>query len=62
MEIPDAVPVMTLPSATQFPAISFKSGVTDKIYKDHSALLWDIVEIMKSDLAKLSSDGVKYSD
>lgn len=51
---------ITLPSATQFPAISFKSGVTDKIYKDHSALLWDIVEIMKSDLAKLSSDGVKY--
>lgn len=51
---------MTLPSATQFPAISFKSGITDKIYKDHSALLWDIVEIMKSDLAKLSSEGVKY--
>jgi len=51
---------MTLPSATQFPAISFKSGITDKIYKDHSALLWDIVEIMKSDLRKLSSDGVKY--
>jgi 5-methyltetrahydropteroyltriglutamate--homocysteine methyltransferase len=51
---------MTLPSATQFPAIAFKSGVTDKIYKDHSALLWDIVEIMKSDLAKLSSDGVSY--
>jgi 5-methyltetrahydropteroyltriglutamate--homocysteine methyltransferase len=51
---------MTLPSVTQFPAISLKSGVTDKIYKDHSALLWDIVEIMKSDLGKLSSDGVKY--
>jgi 5-methyltetrahydropteroyltriglutamate--homocysteine methyltransferase len=51
---------MTLPSATQFPAISFKSGVTDKIYEDHSALLWDIVEIMKRDLSKLSSDGVKY--
>ena len=51
---------MTLPSATQFPAISFKKGVTDKVYKDHSALLWDIVEIMKSDLGKLSSDGVKY--
>ena len=55
------VPIkMTLPSATQFPAISFKSGITDKIYKDRSALLWDIVEIMKSDLAKLSSEGVKY--
>jgi 5-methyltetrahydropteroyltriglutamate--homocysteine methyltransferase len=51
---------MTLPSATQFPAISFKVGVTDKIYKDHSALLWEIVDIMKSDLAKLSSDGVRY--
>ena len=51
---------MTLPSATQFPAISFKAGVTDKIYKDHSALLWEIVGIMKSDLAKLSSDGVSY--
>jgi 5-methyltetrahydropteroyltriglutamate--homocysteine methyltransferase len=51
---------MTLPSATQFPAISFKSGITDKIYKDHSALLWEIVEIMKSDLAKLSSEGVNY--
>ena len=27
---------MTLPSATQFPAIAFKRGVTDKVYKDHS--------------------------
>ncbi len=51
---------MTLPSATQFPAISFKRGVTDSVYKDHSALLWAIVEIMKSDLAKLSGDGVSY--
>jgi 5-methyltetrahydropteroyltriglutamate--homocysteine methyltransferase len=51
---------MTLPSVTQFPAIAFKRGVTDKVYKDHSALLWDIVEIMKSELAKLSQEGVKY--
>ena len=51
---------MTLPSATQFPAISFKRGVTDAAYADHSALLWAIVEIMKNDLAKLSGDGVKY--
>lgn len=51
---------MTLPSATQFPAISFKTGVTDKIYKDHSALLSEIVEIMKNDLTKLSSEGVTY--
>jgi len=51
---------MTLPSATQFAAIAFKRGVTDKVYKDHSALLWDIVEIMKQDIAKLSADGVSY--
>jgi 5-methyltetrahydropteroyltriglutamate--homocysteine methyltransferase len=51
---------MTLPSATQFPAISFKRGITDKAYKDHSALLWDIVEIMKSDLKNLAADGVSY--
>ena len=38
---------MTLPSATQFPAISFKRGITDRVYENHSALLWDIVEIMK---------------
>ena len=49
-----------LPSATQFPAIAFKKGVTDKFYKDHSALLWDIVEIMKKDMAAIASDGVKY--
>ena len=51
---------MTLPSATQFPAIAFKRGVTDKVYQDHSALLWDIVAIMKQDIAKLSADGVSY--
>jgi len=53
-------PKITLPSATQFPAISFKQGVTGEIYKDHSALLWAIVDIMKKDLTELSSQGVKY--
>ncbi|HMD32335.1 MAG TPA: hypothetical protein VKG84_10530 [Candidatus Acidoferrales bacterium] len=51
---------MTLPSATQFPAIAFKAGVTDNVYKDPSALLWDIVEIMKKDLAELAASGVSY--
>jgi len=51
---------MTLPSATQFPAISYKWGVTDPVYKDPSALLWDIVEIMKVELSRLSADGVRY--
>ncbi|MFZ0737465.1 MAG: hypothetical protein WBL70_09010 [Candidatus Acidiferrales bacterium] len=56
---PGAIKI-TLPSATQFPAISFKRGVTDKVYATHAELLWDIVAIMKADLAKLSADGVKY--
>ena len=53
-------PKITLPSATQFPAIAFKQGVTGKIYKDRSTLLWAIVDIMKKDLAELSSQGVRY--
>jgi 5-methyltetrahydropteroyltriglutamate--homocysteine methyltransferase len=51
---------MTLPSATQFPAISYKRGVTDKVYDTHSALLRDILAIMKADLTKLAGEGVKY--
>ena len=51
---------MTLPSATQFPAISYKRGVTDRVYPSHSALLRDIAAIMKADLAKLAGEGVKY--
>jgi len=51
---------MTLPSATQFPAISFKRGVTDKVYPNHSALLWDVVEILKTELSSLSAEGVNY--
>jgi 5-methyltetrahydropteroyltriglutamate--homocysteine methyltransferase len=51
---------MTLPSATQFPAIAFKRGTTDAVYPDHSALLWDIVAIMKTELAAVSAEGVSY--
>jgi 5-methyltetrahydropteroyltriglutamate--homocysteine methyltransferase len=51
---------MTLPSATQFPAISFKWGVTDKVYKNHIELQWAVVEIMKNELAKVSAEGVNY--
>jgi 5-methyltetrahydropteroyltriglutamate--homocysteine methyltransferase len=51
---------MTLPSATQFPAIAFKRGVTDRVYRDHRELLWAIVDIMKAELAALSSEGVAY--
>jgi len=51
---------MTLPSATQFPAISFKYGVTDKVYRDPFALLQDITAIMTEDLRTLAGNGVSY--
>jgi len=51
---------MTLPSATQFPAIAYKRGVTDKFYPNHSALLRDIVTIIKAEVEALVSDGVHY--
>ncbi|MGH7320164.1 MAG: cobalamin-independent methionine synthase II family protein [Candidatus Rokuibacteriota bacterium] len=51
---------MTLPSATQFPAIAYKRGVTDTVYPSHSALLWDIVAIMKAEVQALVADGVSY--
>jgi 5-methyltetrahydropteroyltriglutamate--homocysteine methyltransferase len=51
---------VTLPSATQFPAIAFKRGVTDRVYKDRSELLWDIVAILKSELEELAKQGVQY--
>ena len=51
---------VTLPSATQFPAISYKRGTTNKVYATPSELLWEIVAIMKKELQNLSSQGVKY--
>lgn len=51
---------ITLPSANQFPAICFKTGVTDKVYADRSALLWDIVPIIESEIAALAGEGVDY--
>jgi 5-methyltetrahydropteroyltriglutamate--homocysteine methyltransferase len=51
---------MTLPSATQFPAISFKYGVTDAVYRDPYALLEEVVAIMTKDLKSLAGSGVSY--
>jgi 5-methyltetrahydropteroyltriglutamate--homocysteine methyltransferase len=51
---------MTLPSATQFPAIAFKRGLTDRVYRDHSALLQDVVAIMKAEVTALVDEGIQY--
>ncbi|HYJ14986.1 MAG TPA: methionine synthase, partial [Candidatus Limnocylindria bacterium] len=51
---------VTLPTANQFPAIYFKKGISDKVYTDHSALLWDIVPIIKAEIHALASAGARY--
>lgn len=51
---------ITLPSATQFPAISFKYGVTDSVYHDPYALLSAVTEIMATDIRSLATSGISY--
>jgi len=51
---------ITLPSATQFPAISFKYGVTDAVYPDPYAMLDAITGIMAEDIKDLSGQGISY--
>ena len=51
---------ITLPSATQFPAISFKYGITDRIYHDPFALLSAVTEIMAADIRTLVTSGISY--
>jgi len=51
---------ITFPSATQFPAIAYKRGLTDKVYPTYSALLWDIVAILKTEVQALTKEGVPY--
>jgi 5-methyltetrahydropteroyltriglutamate--homocysteine methyltransferase len=51
---------ITLPSATQFPAISFKYGITDAVYRDPFALLAAITAIMSEDIRTLATGGVSY--
>lgn len=51
---------ITMPSATQFPAISFKYGLTDKVYQDPYALLSAVTAIMAEDIRGLAASGISY--
>jgi 5-methyltetrahydropteroyltriglutamate--homocysteine methyltransferase len=51
---------ITLPTANQFPAIYYKRGISDKVYPNHSALLWDIVPVIKAEIQALVNEGVQY--
>ncbi len=51
---------MTLPSPSQFPAISFQPGLSDRFYPTRSELLWEIAGIIKSEIGELLEAGVDY--
>ena len=51
---------ITLPSATQFPAIAYKRGVTDRVYPTHSDLLAAIRAIIEGEMRLLADAGVDY--
>src|SRR5580658_2112171 len=51
---------MTLPTANQFPAIAYKTGVSEQAYPTRSDFLWDIVPIIKAEIEALIAEGVKY--
>ena len=56
---PGAIKV-TLPSATQFPAIAYKRGVSDQVYSSPSEFLWDVVGILQAEVRALVDEGVSY--
>jgi len=51
---------VTLPSATQFPAIAYKRGITDQAYPTHSDLLRDIAAIIAAEMQALAEAGIPY--
>jgi 5-methyltetrahydropteroyltriglutamate--homocysteine methyltransferase len=51
---------LTLPSATQFPAIAYKRGITDRIYPHPNDLQWAIAEIIQREMRTLAEAGVPY--
>ena len=51
---------VTVPSPSQFPAISFQAGITDQFYPTRSDLLTELAAIIKSEVDALAADGVAY--
>ena len=51
---------MTVPSPSQFPSLTFQPGVSDRFYATRSELLWDIAEIIRSEIASLVDARADY--
>jgi 5-methyltetrahydropteroyltriglutamate--homocysteine methyltransferase len=51
---------ITLPAPSNFMFASFKVGVTDRVYSSRSALLDDLVQIVRDEIQSLIEQGVSY--
>ena len=51
---------VTVPSPSQFPAISYLAGITDQFYPTRLDLIRELSGIVKSEVAALADDGVAY--
>ena len=51
---------VTVPSPSQFPAICFQLGVSDRFYPTRSELLWEIAGFIRAEIATLLGSGVDY--
>jgi 5-methyltetrahydropteroyltriglutamate--homocysteine methyltransferase len=51
---------VTLPTANQFPALAWRKGISEQAYATRSDFLWDIVPIIRAEIAALAADGVSY--
>jgi 5-methyltetrahydropteroyltriglutamate--homocysteine methyltransferase len=51
---------MTLPAPSNFWVVSWKAGVSDRAYPSRSAMLQDVVRILRHEIQALVEDGVDY--
>ena len=51
---------VTLPAPSNFMLTSYKTGITDKVYKTEDELLEDLVAIVQEEIAWLVSEAVPY--
>ena len=51
---------MTLPAPSNFWVVSWKAGVSDKVYASRSEMLQDVVRIVRREIEALIDDGVDY--
>lgn len=51
---------MTLPSANQFPVLSYQKGVSDAFYPTYSDFLWDCAAVIRDEVKALADESVAY--